>query len=165
MNLSIPLPAGPVSSAPCCFMLTAEDVTVSTMKLPAFKTHLSTHHLCFNRKWANMLKAIWVKLCSQSESVFWHWKTSSVGDQGFQKTPLQCKSWWEDSLKCRSPISSGTHSLGMEFSTASYGQHKFTEIEHWDVFMSIFSRCMILVRYELGKTTKDEDGLWQGAAQ
>lgn len=41
----VPLPAGPVSCAPCDLVLRAEGVTVATMKGPALRTRLSTHHL------------------------------------------------------------------------------------------------------------------------
>lgn len=48
--LTSPLPAGPVSCAPCHLVLGAEGVTAAIVKGPALGTHLCTHHLGFRRK-------------------------------------------------------------------------------------------------------------------
>lgn len=42
---SVPLHAGPVSSTPCDLVVSAEDVTVSSMKCPALRTCLRAYHL------------------------------------------------------------------------------------------------------------------------
>lgn len=41
----LPLPAGPVSCTPWDLAPSAEDIALATMKGPALRTGLSTHHL------------------------------------------------------------------------------------------------------------------------